>query len=548
MPFNSPLSRRDMLRASGLAGATLGMGALGMTLSSCGNSPSGTAGNPAASGAGAVASALQPGQSVEGTIYSDVVKNLPRGGNLDITLTFASATLNILSTTTSNTQWYADPCHDFLERFDTNGNLVPSLAQKLEFVNPTTYRYTLHEARFHNGRQVTAEDVVATVDYLRSPALASNRAGAFRDVQFRALNQKTVEVVLPEPNAGFRYNLVGLCIVPSEAFAQLATNPIGCGPYRFEQWVKDSYIDYSAFTDYWNKDLPRLDRLRLTLRTDSEAASQAIRADQTDVLDVVPTAQVPMFQQLIDSKRLAGVSYSAGWNFVGLNTTRPKLSDPRIRRALALSIDRTAVARVSGGSLNQPICTAPYAPTHPRYPKNLDYPRDTAQAKALMQQANGKDLTIELLATDATMEAIATVLRSNWAEIGVTANILRIDVPTYVSRRSRKDFDAVASQWFFSPEPSYVLDQLFSSKGTNNFWGYSNPQADQLITQGRSTTDPEARASIYNNLLKLLFIDEPSMIPLSTAARLMVFKPGVDGDLIVPSSFNLWRYAIAARR
>lgn len=547
MPPSPQMSRRTLLQAAGFTGIALTAGALSTTLSSCGTSSNNTSDGLAASGAPASGSSLQPGQSLEGTIYGDVVGSLPRGGKLDITLTFPSATLNILSTTASNTQWYADPCHDFLERFDTRGNLVPSLAQKVEFVNPTTYRYTLHEARFHNGRQVTAEDVVATVDYVRSPSLGSNRAGSFRDVQVKAVDAKTVEFTLPEPNAGFRYNLPGLCIAPAEALAQLGDNPIGCGPYRFERWVKDSFIDYAAFTDYWNKDLPRLDRLRLTLRTDAQAAAQSMRASQTDVLDVVPAAQVGAFKELVDSKQLNGVTYSAGWTFAGLNTRARAFADPRVRQALALTADRATIARVTGGGLNEPLFTAPYSPSDSNYPKNLDYNRDVARAQALMQQANASNLTINILTIDAVSEAAATVLRNNWGEIGVTANITRVDAPTYVSRRTKGDFEAVVSQWFLSPEPSYVIDPLFSSKGTSNFWGYSNARADELIVKGRTTFDPAQRAATYNELFKILFIDEPAMIPLATAGRLMVYKPGVNGDMIVPSSLGLWRYAVAAK-
>jgi peptide/nickel transport system substrate-binding protein len=543
---NHNLDRRAFLRAIGASGIIAGTGASAL-LAGC-SGPADTGNGKVSAGVGPAALALQPGNSIEGTIYSEIASQLPKGGSLDITLTTSASTLNILSNTLGAIQWYADPAHDSLERFNQQGQLVPSLARRLELVNPTTYRYTLHDAKFHNGRKVVADDVVKTVDYVRSPALGSNRAGYFRNVTVRAIDDQTVEFVLPDPNSGFRYFLPGLPIVPTETTGQLAENPIGCGPYRFREWVKDSYIDYEANHNYWNPDLPRLDKLRLTLRSDRQAAAQAMQAGQTDVLDNVPAAQIQQFQQIVGSGRLAGVSYASGWSFVGLNTRNGALRDPRVRKALALALDRNAIARVSGGGLSTPMCTAPYSPTTAEYPKDLEYGRDVEGARKLLQQASVTSLDLKVLVINAVYGAIGTVAKSNWSDIGVNANLEQIDAPTWVARRSRGDFEVAISGWFTSPEPSYVLDNLFGSSGTSNFWGYNNPTADSLIQQGRATFEPAARQRVYRDLMKLLFIDEPSAIPVCSETGLMTFKPGVNGSDIVPSALSMWRYTIASKR
>ncbi|GAA4664463.1 MULTISPECIES: ABC transporter substrate-binding protein [Amycolatopsis] len=541
------LERRTFLRAAGATGVLAGTGLASTFLAGCGSTGGGGTGKVAA-GLAPAATALQPGKSIEGTIFADIASQLPRGGTLDITLTQSAATLNILSSTLVAIQWYADPAHDTLERFDQHGNLVPSLAQKVELVNPTTYRYTLHEANFHNGRKVVAQDVVDTVEYVRNPTLGSNRAGTFKGVTVRAIDEGVVEFVLPEPNMGFRYYLPGLPIVPVETAGQLADNPIGCGPYRFKEWVKDSHIDYEANREYWNRDLPRLDKLRLTLRTDRQAATQAMQAGQTDLLDTVPPAQIQQFEQLVNAGKVAGATYTSGWSYIGLNTRKGPLRDPRVRRALALAVDRTSIARVNGGKYSTPVCTAPYPPESPEYPKDLDYSRDLNTARSLLEQAGASSLKLEILTTNAATVAIATVVKSNWKDIGVEAQITQIDVPTWVARRTRGDFEVGLSGWFSSREPSYVLDNLFTSNGLSNFWGYQSATADALIKQGRTTFDPNARRDVYLKLLKLLFIDEPPLIPLTSDNNFMVFRPGVNGADIAPTALTLWRYAVAAKR
>lgn len=545
--ISKQLDRREFLRAVGIAGVVAGAGGTPALLASCSGATT-SDGGKIATGVGPAAAALQPGNSIEGTIYGDIATQLPKGGSLDITLTASAATLDILSSTLGAIQWYADPVHDALERFNQRGQLVPSLAQRLELVNPTTYRYTLHDAKFHNGRKVVAADVVKTVEYVRSPTLGSNRSGYFENVKVHVVDDQTVEFVLAEPNSGFRYYLPGLPIVPTESADQLAHNPIGCGPYRFKQWVKDSYIDYEANRDYWNSDLPRLDRLRLTLRTDPQAATQAMQAGQTDVLDTVPAAQISQFQQIIDSGKLKGVSYAGGWSFVGLNTRKGPLRDPRVRRALALALDRKAIARVSGGSLSVPMCTAPYSPIASDYPKDLEYQRDLQRARDLLHQAGVESLSLDVMTINATYAAIGTVVKSNWNDIGVFAKLQQVDAPTWVSRRTQGEFQVAISGWFTSPEPSYVLDNLFSSNGTSNFWGYRSEVADSLIKKGRTTFESGARKRVYHDLMKLLFIDEPSAIPICSENGLMTFKPEVNGADIAPSALSMWRYPIAAKR
>lgn len=545
MTFDSQTDRRTFLRAMGTTGIVLSTGASSWLLSACGDSDSGKA---APSGKGAQLGTLDVGQTLKGDIYSDVAKTLPRGGSLDVTLVQVAATLNILTSTEITIQSYADPVHDFLERYDTKGNLFPSLAHSVKLVNPTTYRYVLHDATFHNGRKVTADDVVKTVAYVRDPKLASNRAGFLKGVKVRAVDDKTVEFVLPAPNAGFRYNLPGLPIIPIEAKDTLDDHPVGCGPFMFQKWVKDSHIDYKAFDKYWNADLPRLDKLRLTLRSDPQAAAESMQAGQTDVLSSVPTPQVKQFQSLADSGQMKVVTYTPTYNAFSLNLRTPALKDVRVRRALTLALDRENIARVTGaGGLNEVMCTAPYEPSDPNFPKDLEYARDVPAARKLMKEAGAGDINIAFLTLESVTEAMATVMRSNWAEIGVNLKLERIDIPTYIARRTKGDFDVIPTGWFVSPEPSFVLDTLFASNSPSNFSGYKSAKADALLEKGRTTLDPAKRKAVYHDLMKLIFIDEPSHVPISTITQLMAYKADVSGNLMVPSSGGLWRYPVAAK-
>lgn len=540
--------RRTVLKALGLAGLAVGSSSALVAGCSTGTKTASVTGGgivPAASGTGRT---LEPGKFIEGVIYDDIAGSLPRGGSISVTLTEVVTSLNVLSSTSGNIQRFSSPVHDFLERSDSKGDLFPSLAKRVEMPDENTYRYTLHPAKFHNGRAVTADDVVKTVDYVRSPELGSNRASAFKGVEVVAVSADVVEFRLPTPNAGFRNFLTGLAIVPMEAVDQLAESPVGCGPFKFKAWVKDSHVEYSANTDYWNKNFPRVDTLRLEIRADKEAAAQAMQAGQTDVLDAVPVPRIPQFKSSVGAKQMAGVSYAYSWLYAGLNVRLPKLKDVKVRKALAMALDRQAIARVSYGELSVPMCTAPYDPEGPLYPASLDYKKDVAAAKKLLSEAGVSSLDLQIICVDGDGERAATVIKSNWAEIGVNATINLVDIPTSVERRGKGDFEVMVNGWFLTSEPSFALDPSFTSGSPSNFWGYSNTQADDLLKKGRSTFGGANRKPVYEELMKLIFIDEPSMIPLCTKRMLSVGKSGVALEAMAPTPSDFFRFTVAAKK
>jgi peptide/nickel transport system substrate-binding protein len=534
------LTRRQVL-------AGIGVGGVAMALGGCGGvTRNPTPGAPTSTAVGAQPITLKPGTVVERVIYGDLLPKLPRGGALDLFVTQEPPTLDIMANTLGAVQQAADPAHDFLERFDHTGTLLPSLAQKLEVVSPTTLRYTLHEAKFHNGRAVTAEDVLKSIEYLRDPKTASTKASGFADVKVTVVDERTVELSTPQTNVGLRYLLPQIPIVPVEEAASFASAPVGCGPFRFKRYVKGSSVEYERNPDYWNKDAPRVDSLKVSFRTDQAAAAQAFLAGEGDVLAEVASQFVPQLRSMPQDQMRTVVGTSS-FTFFAFNTSRPQLRDPRVRRAIRLAIDKRAMTAAFDRSIAETITIGVLSPNHPWYPKNLKEERNLDEARSLLRQAGQSRLRFRVVFVSESYEAMALVAKSNLAEVGIEIEPQRIDVTSYRERRSAGDFDSAISGWFSGVEPASILDALFVTGASSNYWRYSDKRTDQLLATGRTTLDEETRKRTYQQVAEKIFLQDCPMIAISTEAVLYAGRPYTNIEQYRPDPLT-WHYPIASRR
>jgi peptide/nickel transport system substrate-binding protein len=540
--LQKPISRRALLARGGTAaiGLTLGGGLLG----ACGGDTARPSTTTTPQATPTPGDTLAVGDTLSGVIYGDLLPTLPRGGAIDISFFQEPPTLDILVNTLGAISIAADPAHDFLERYDHNGALTVSLAERLEFVNPTTYRYTLRKAKFHNGRAVVAEDVKNTVDYIKDPKVGSVRAAVFEDVTVKVIDDRTLEVKLARPDRGLRHHLPRMPIIPIEEKGKLAERPVGCGPFRFKEWVKNSHVSHERNPDYWNPDAPRVDSLRYSFRADQPAAAQAFLAGENDFLYAVSSAFVPRFLELPESQ-MRTVKTVGGFSFIGFNNKATPFDDPAVRRAWERAIDRQAMARASS-SLSTPVSTGPLAPGNPLYPADLDRPRDVEQAKSLLTGKSNLDTKVMVI--DEATEAIGQVLKSNLAEAGVEIELERVDVATYVDRRVSGNYTAVISGWFTHVEPGVVLDVLFQTDAPSNYWNYSNPRVDRLLARGRGEFDTEKRKQLYHDVMRTAFVEDAGMIAVCTETFLHGYRPYTNGHQYRPDPNALFHNPIISRQ
>ena len=166
------------------------------------------------------------------------------------------------------TQLITSTVYEGLTAVDAGLRVVPALAQSWTVSGDgKSYRFVLRPgAKFHNGRAMTPADVVASIARVRDPKTGSPLASRFAGVTAaEADGADAVTITLDQPSAPFLAQLAGLVIVPPEAVAELARKPVGTGPFRFKEWVPDTYIALDRNADYWEPGLPKLAGLKFDI-------------------------------------------------------------------------------------------------------------------------------------------------------------------------------------------------------------------------------------------------------------------------------------------
>jgi peptide/nickel transport system substrate-binding protein len=180
---------------------------------------------------------------------------------------------------------------DNLVTLDDHLQVVPTLAERLDHPDPLTYVAHLRRGvRFHDGRELTSEDVKYTFECMLDPEFTSAKKGAYRDIAaIEAPDPYTVIFTLNAPFASFPVNLNGLPIVPKGSGPELRDHPIGTGPYKFVRYVVDDRIELEAFADYYGG-RPHNDGLVFKVVPDEVMRGLELRKGTIDIVvnDVSP--------------------------------------------------------------------------------------------------------------------------------------------------------------------------------------------------------------------------------------------------------------------
>ncbi|MGC5248411.1 ABC transporter substrate-binding protein [Gordonia sp. DT219] len=427
--------------------------------------------------------------------------------------------------------------------FDTlvepNGDLqmVPALAQRWD-ISPdaTRWTFTLRPGvRFHNGDPLTADDVVYSYRRIIDQQLAS----AWR-LENVATVEKTDEqtVVLttrtPSPNllatiGGFK----GMAIVNRRNVesGEIATRPIGTGPFAYESGSPGTSIVLKARPGHWSGG-PHVGAVAFSFISQGTTAVSALRSGEIDWTDAIPAQQLRVLRG-DDAVTLGTVTANDYW-YVTMNYARKPFDDIRVRQAVAYAIDRPSIAQVVGYGTATPNqlaipSTSPWFTRYDRYTAGLD--RDAAQNKArgLLRQAGVRSLHMGLMVTTEYPETVtaAQVIASNLADVGIDVSIEQLDFGVWLDRQSQGKFDALLLGWLGNIDPDDYYYAQHHSKGTSNSQKYANPTVDRLLDAGRTELDVATRKQIYADAatriaddVSYLYLYNPSATQAHTTALL----------------------------
>ena len=462
-----------------------------------------------------------------------------RGGTAVMVL--GTDPLSLSPDTTNSVPDVAAGClvHDALVRFKKGFEIVPSLAKSWEISKDgLTYRFDLVDAKWHDGKPVTSEDVKFTLEEISSKyGPRFNTAGKFIQ-KIETPTPKHVIITLNKPFGPFLFSLAceqNAAIMPAHVLRgqdilkhpAVLTQPVGAGPFRFKEWVRGSHIALERNPDYWRKGEPYLDRLMVKIMPDAAARVLALRAGEVDYIvpDYFPLSAVQQFEKN-PQFTMQEVSYP-GSDIIILNTKHPQLAKPQVRQALLTAIDRQfihdKVFQGLGGVPHSAFDTRLWA-----YNKGVDYmkmyPYDPKKAAQVLDAAgakagpDGTRFTMRLLFETAKPEWLpaAQALQRFWGAVGVKVSLEGAERPVILKRvYSDYDFEATLQTYTTLGDPAlgiartYVTESIKQGTTFNNASQYSNPEVDKLFDQGRDAPTQAERVKVYNRIQEILARDMP---------------------------------------
>ena len=436
--------------------------------------------------------------------------------------------------------------YDTLVEPDENLEMQPALAESWELSeDQLTWTFTLREGvTFHDGSEMTADDVVWSYDRIIDEELATAyRFSSVKDV--RAVDDLTVEIEVNEPSPNLLSSLggfKGIAIVEEQnaSSGDITTAPVGTGPYELTDFTSGDHIDLEANPDYWGG-APEVDSLRYRFISEGSTAVAALKAGEIDWTDSIPAQQVEALSG--DDAVAVDVVPSNDYWYLALNQAREPFDDVRVRQAIAYAIDREAIAQVTSygtAEVNQLAI-----PEESAWYTDYDtYSLDPDTARDLLDEAGVEDLQMELMVSSDYPETVdaAQVIADSLADVGIDLEIRSLDFGTWLDEQNQGNFDMLYMGWLGNIDPNDFYYSQHHSDGSSNAQGYSEPEVDRLLDEGRTTTDEEERQRIYDEVATRI-ADDASYIYLYNPSVIQAYDPALTGYTVRSDRAVRWRDA-----
>lgn len=436
--------------------------------------------------------------------------------------------------------------YDTLVEPDENLEMQPALAKSWELSeDQLTWTFTLQDGvTFHDGSEMTSEDVVYSFNRIIDEELAT--AYRFASVEkVSAPDPQTVEIQVsaPTPNllssiGGFK----GVAIVEEQnaESGDITTEPVGTGPYQLSEFTSGDHIDLEANPDYWGG-APEIPSIRYRFISEGSTAVAALKAGEIAWTDSIPPQQVEALSG--DDALSVDVVPSNDYWYLALNQAREPFDDVRVRQAIAYAIDREAIAQVTSyGTAEVNQLAIPEDSTW--YTSYDTYSLDQQKAEDLLAAAGVEDLTMELMVSSDYPETVdaAQVIADSLSEVGIELKIRSLDFGTWLDEQNQGNFDMLYMGWLGNIDPNDFYYSQHHSDGSSNAQGYSNPDVDRLLDEGRTETDDDRRQEIYDEAATII-ADEASYIYLYNPSVIQAYSPDLSGYTVRSDRAIRWRDA-----
>jgi len=401
-----------------------------------------------------------------------------------------------------------------------SNKVKPDIAESWKNVEPNVVEFKLRQGvKFHGGREVTAEDVKYTFDRLMDEKLAVPlRSYLGPGFSTQVVDKYTVRVKNSDvfaPIVSVLADRRPTAIVDREVVEKngdLKNSDAGSGPFKLVEYTPDVKVILERNGDYWEKDLPILERVEFRIIPEETARLAAIRAGDVDMTVLKDPKNAKLLK---DDKNVNLNDVPSFWRSASpFNIAHKPLDDVRVRQAISYAIDRQEI--INTVLLGDGVPTGPLPPGETEWaiPVNNEnfptYKYDPDKARALLKEAGAEGLKISIQAAPAYAPDIPTaqVLQAQLKKVGIDLQIQQMEWAAVLQAQRDGTFDLNLTFNTNRPDPDTYLSVAHSKSGSN--WGkYANPKMDELIDKGRVTTDLAERKKVYGDIQKLFATELP---------------------------------------
>ena len=451
------------------------------------------------------------------------------------------STLNPLLAASEPEQAVSRLLFSSLYNYDVTGALHTDLAESMAVKDDKVYTIKLRNAVWHDGKKLTAEDVVYTINLIKNPQVRSPLRVNWLDISARAIDDSTVEFMLPAVYAGFSHALT-FPVIPKHILqsvspssmreADFSSNPVGSGPFAVkrvqtsESTSSTDVVRMEPNTKYYGA-VSTLSRLELRAYGNESLLVKAVNSGEVSAASGLSLSAADN----IKSKQYSTKHWLLNKGvYLLMNNRSQTLQDARVRRALRCATNTSSIRATVGDNvarLDTPILQSQIAQKLPAAP---DYSLD--KAKALLKEAgwtynqgqwkgkDGRPLAVAVTTSSGRDEykKIVDALKQQWSKLGVDVQLREIDTSSTTtsfvqSVLQPRDYDALLYELELGADPdvfAYWHSSQASASGYN-FANYSNRTVDNDLVGGRSRTNSALRAAKYIQFVNQWLNDAPAI-------------------------------------
>jgi peptide/nickel transport system substrate-binding protein len=445
-----------------------------------------------------------------------------KGGTLRISVDQAASVIHPLLTRVNPEYLVTELLYSNLTRLKVDMSVEPDLAESWTPNDGLTeWTFKLRKGvTFHDGSPFTAKDVVATFKAILNPATASpgrNNVGPISDIV--AVDDTTVlfklsgaYADLPVAMAYTNARIIPASIATGD-LKSLSTRAVGTGPFKLVSYEPDRLIVVERNPNYYDPARPYLDRIEVQVFPDISAEGSAMIAGN---VDIISTLQPTEYLRL-DGNDGVEVLRTPSGQFCNINfgcDTAP-FNDARVRRAIALTVDREAMVNFVTEGFGTPGNDTPLNPSYQFFKAAKQRQKNIAEAKKLLAEAgfpNGLQATLIASDRPAVRTQLAVALKEMAKEAGITINVQTMPHATYLEQVWKKGSFYVGF-YNMQPTPDGIFKLLYTSDASWNETRWNNKAFDALVAEARGTIDAAKRTELYTKAQELMNEEVPSIIP-----------------------------------